>query len=974
MAKKATGRGGRARGGSSAKRKPRVELSEHAQERLREVVSLLLLGLTLFLALACISAGTGENLCGSTGERAAMLLLGTFGYASWLLVLCFASWGLVLFTRMETQSFSMRASGLVLCLVSLSALLAHFFGEAGTRFAAGGSVGEYLNGLLILTGGLGVVGTRVILIMLTLVTFVLATDVAYFATLASSARWLGEKGSALKEAREDAKAEADEVDEQRKKLAAKEITAQARLVREEAGLLRAQAAADRAAAKVAAAAVTDAAIEAGLVGDEGFGPSDLTEVEVGGEEPEDTEEEFEEEGDSLVTEVNEVVDEGDEALSAADLAAPAAKRSKARAVRVKGPATDADALAVADEELEAEAEADEQYDDEATATELDEAEETDEFDADSEEYEVEEGEELEAEDGDELGEDEVEYEDEDEEDAEDEDVEEPGDEESAEFEDDEEASGLDPELEAAARSTPVVREMVEAASQRKLPFGSRASDKSAYVFPPESLLDDQQAVDQVELDALLAEKTEILERTLLSFKVEARVVEIQKGPVISMFEMELGAGIKLGKVRALEDDLAIALRSRSVRIVAPIPGRNTIGIEVPNPIRETVRLKPLLHCKQFEDKKMALPIFFGRDSAGRPEVHDLARMPHLLVAGATGSGKSVCLNTIICSFLYTRTPEQVQLVLIDPKMVEMSQFSDAPHLACPVVTDMKRAPGILEWAVNKMEERYKLLVRAGVRNITAYNKLSEERLRGRFGDVIDSEDFPRHLPYIVIIVDELADLMMTSAKEVETSISRLAAKSRAVGIHIILATQRPSTNVITGLIKANLPTRVAFMVSSKIDSRVILDANGAEQLLGMGDMLMLNPAKMGLTRAQCTFMSDEEVMLVMESVKTESGPSYEHDLVQRRPEGQGDPCDVDELYDAAVRFIIETQRGSASLLQRKFAIGYTRASRLIDLMAGEGVLGEFKGSQARDVEMSLEDWTAINPEAREVDDEAGVAG
>ena len=456
---------------------------------------------------------------------------------------------------------------------------------------------------------------------------------------------------------------------------------------------------------------------------------------------------------------------------------------------------------------------------------------------------------------------------------------------------------------------------------------------------------------------------------MLSFKIEARVVEIQKGPVISMFEMELAPGIKVEKLRSLEDDLAIALRARSVRIVAPIPGKNTIGIEVPNPIRETVRLRPLLECSEFTDHKFALPIFLGRDAAGNPMVVDLAKMPHLLVAGATGSGKSVCLNTIISSFLFTRTPEQVKLILIDPKMVEMSQFSGAPHLACPVVNDMKRAPGILEWAVTKMEERYRLLHRAGVRNIYGYNKLDDEKLRKVFGEAVDEVDFPRFLPFIVIVVDELADLMMTAAKDVETSITRIAAKSRAVGIHIILATQRPSTNVITGLIKANLPTRIAFMVSSKIDSRVILDANGAEQLLGQGDMLFMPPHTSNILRGQCTFMSDEEVVAMMDEVRVDSEPIYERDLVRERKENGVDPTEVDDLYDAATRFIIETHRGSASLLQRKFAIGYTRASRLIDLMAEEGVLGEYKGSQAREVQMSVEDWIALNPEARGVEEE-----
>jgi len=485
-----------------------------------------------------------------------------------------------------------------------------------------------------------------------------------------------------------------------------------------------------------------------------------------------------------------------------------------------------------------------------------------------------------------------------------------------------------------------------------------------YSFPSEELLDKQETVDQVELDALLANKTETLEKTLESFKIEARCVEIQKGPVISMFEMELGPGIKVERVRSLEDDLAIALRARTVRIAAPIPGKNTIGIEVPNPLREVVRMKPLLRCKEYTDGKYALPIFLGRDASGAPMIVDLAKMPHLLVAGATGSGKSVCLNSILASFLYTRTPEQIKLILIDPKMVELSQFANAPHLACPVISDMKRAPGILDWAIVKMEERYKLLSQAGQRNIYGYNKLGKDGLRPHFAARVDDPDFPTFLPFIVIVIDELADLMLTAAKEVETSITRLAAKSRAVGIHLIVATQRPSTNVITGLIKANLPTRIGFMVSSKIDSRVILDENGAEQLLGEGDMLVMSPASTSLVRGQGTYLSEEEVRRIMEHVKAAGGPAYVPELVQRKGENSRDPDEEDELYDAAARFVFSTERGSASLLQRKFAIGYTRASRLIDMMAEEGVLGEYKGSQARELTMTLADWIGLKPQAR----------
>jgi len=820
---------------------------------MREVESILLMAVTVFVGLACLSAGRGDNLCGPAGEGLANLLLGTFGYASWLAVFCFGLWAGFLFMRREQHSVSVRTTGLLLSMVSLSALLTHFFGDATGRFPAGGALGESINYHLQVSLGFGVIGTRIALLAFTVITVGLATDIVYYAVLATSLQRAGELKTKLRDAattRGTGKAGATKSGKPKR------------------------------GGRRAAAVVDD--------------EEDVDDEEAWEDDEEDEEDDVDAEDD--------VADDEDED-------------------------EDEDELED-DDELEADDEDDEDDDDSVAPEDLEEED----WAEDDEEAE--------------LDDDEV-------------------------FEDD--VSG-DRELEHVARAAPMVRQAGEGQLDLGLdPDGPRPvlnrAKASNYRFPSEDLLDEQEPVDQRELDALLADKTEVLEGTLKSFKIEARVVEIQKGPVISMFEMELAPGIKVEKLRSLEDDLAIALRTRTVRIVAPIPGKNTVGIEVPNPIRENVRLKPLLHVKEFDDSKQSLPIFLGRDAAGRPMVVDLAKMPHLLVAGATGSGKSVCLNTIICSFLFTRTPEQVKLVLLDPKMVEMSQFENAPHLACPVVNDMKRAPGILEWAVNKMEDRYRLLSRAGVRNIHSYNKLGEDRLRERFGDIVDTEDFPRFLPFIVIVVDELADLMMVAAKDVETSITRLAAKSRAVGIHIILATQRPSTNVITGLIKANLPTRVAFMVSSKIDSRVILDVNGAEQLLGQGDMLFLPPNSSNVVRGQCTFMSEEEVRGVMDSVKTESGPDYENELVQRRDENAPDPSDVDELYDAAARFIIGTQRGSASLLQRKFAIGYTRASRLIDLMAEEGLLGEYKGSQAREVQMSLEEWVALNPEARESEEE-----
>ncbi|MEQ8764726.1 MAG: FtsK/SpoIIIE domain-containing protein, partial [Planctomycetota bacterium] len=387
-----------------------------------------------------------------------------------------------------------------------------------------------------------------------------------------------------------------------------------------------------------------------------------------------------------------------------------------------------------------------------------------------------------------------------------------------------------------------------------------------------------------------------------------------------------------------------------------------VGIEVPNDVREEVRLRGLLASAREEHAKMAVPLFLGRDASGRPLIEDLARMPHLMIAGSTGSGKSVCINTIILSILYTRSPAEVKLILVDPKMVELSYFAEIPHLLCPVVTDMRKAPTILEWAVIQMEKRYELFTRAAVRNIASYNNLGEDGLKSRMGEDCFDEGFEPPaltLPYIVIVVDELADLMMVAAKEVENSITRLAQKSRAVGIHIILATQRPSTNVITGLIKANLPTRISFQVASKIDSRVVIDRNGAENLLGSGDMLYLPPRSSKVMRAQGAFVADDEVRSTVKFLRDNTSPEFHRELVQERGAAAQDeepPWERDVLYVEAARTILESQRGSASLLQRKYGIGYTRASRLIDMMAEQGLVGEYKGSQAREVLLSLEEF------------------
>ncbi len=487
-----------------------------------------------------------------------------------------------------------------------------------------------------------------------------------------------------------------------------------------------------------------------------------------------------------------------------------------------------------------------------------------------------------------------------------------------------------------------------------------ARDVGAYVFPPTDLLDEGVSIDSEAVREEVEANAKVLQDSLASFGVEAEVVSSERGPVITFYELAIASGVRLNRVTALADDLAIALKAPSVRIVAPIPGRSTVGVEVPNLTREVVRYRDLIEEASQLGEQRSLPMFIGRDTAGRPLVEDLAKMPHLLIAGATGSGKSVCINSVLLSIIYTRTPAQVSLILIDPKQVELSFFEGTPHLITPVVTDMKRAAKILEWAVDRMEERYTLLLAAGVRNITGYNALSKEKLaamRERVG--MAEEDAPDEMSQVVIVVDELADLMMTSGKEVELAITRLAQKSRAVGIHIILATQRPSTNVITGLIKANMPTRIGFCVSSKIDSRVILDANGADKLLGMGDMLYMNPRSLHLKRGQGVLVTDAEVRSVVDFLK-ENCPAPElQDLLAQQREGVGNPMDEDDLYEDAVRVVLSTRLGSASMLQRRMSIGYTRASRLIDMMCDHGVVGPHVGSKAREVLLTLEEWEAM---------------
>ncbi|MEM7231032.1 MAG: DNA translocase FtsK [Planctomycetota bacterium] len=464
-----------------------------------------------------------------------------------------------------------------------------------------------------------------------------------------------------------------------------------------------------------------------------------------------------------------------------------------------------------------------------------------------------------------------------------------------------------------------------------------------------------------------------IESTLENFKIDAQVVEVQKGPTITQFEISLAPGIKVHKIVNLSDDLAMALKAQGIRIIAPIPGKSTVGIEVPNDSRSMVGVRELIEHAREDLKRFKLPLALGRDTAGNPVIGDLGEMPHLLIAGSTGSGKSVCINSIIISILTTRTPDEVKLILVDPKMVELAQFEKIPHLLSPVVTDMKKAPSVLNWLVDKMEERYELLAMAGVRQISSYNELGREtlreRLQGRMSDE-EIEEAPEHLPFVVVVIDELADLMMTAAKEVEGSITRLSQKSRAVGIHVILATQRPSVDVITGLIKANMPSRVSFRVTSRVDSRTILDRNGADKLLGKGDCLYLPPGTSDVMRVQGAFISDKEIRDVVQYAAREAEPQYNPELTRFGIEGANDGAEQDELFDDAVGIVLGSQRGSVTLLQRQLQIGYTRASRLMELMHERGLVGPFQGSKAREVYYTLEEWEKSKKRKPTAEDEA----
>ena len=467
----------------------------------------------------------------------------------------------------------------------------------------------------------------------------------------------------------------------------------------------------------------------------------------------------------------------------------------------------------------------------------------------------------------------------------------------------------------------------------------------AFQLPPTKVLEDPELGSSSADSENLRMQSRLLEKKLEDFGVRGRVVTVLPGPVITTFEYEPAPGIKINKVVNLTDDLALALRAASIRIVAPIPGKAVIGIEVPNAVREMVRFKEIVVSSAFEKSKSNLTICLGKDIVGNPVVAELDRMPHLLIAGATGSGKSVALNTMVCSLLYKATPEDVKLIMIDPKRIELSSYDGIPQLITPVVTEVKKATNALYWAVKEMERRYELLSERKARNISQFNrKLDKKGEQNR-------TDKSEKLPYIVIIIDELADLMMVASRDVEVALTRLAQMARAAGIHLIIATQRPSVDVLTGIIKANFPTRLSFQVSSKTDSRTIIDANGAENLLGNGDMLFLPPGTARLQRIHGAYISETELSAITEFLKSQKKPEYDSAVTEAAAIDvtQSDGEDYDEKYDDAVALITKTRQASISMIQRHLRIGYNRAARIIEMMEKEGIVGPADGSKPREV-------------------------
>lgn len=477
--------------------------------------------------------------------------------------------------------------------------------------------------------------------------------------------------------------------------------------------------------------------------------------------------------------------------------------------------------------------------------------------------------------------------------------------------------------------------------QQQKPKKLKAKKRSSkYTLPTLDILTDAPATDEKVDRETLLDGAQTLEESLSSFSIKGKVIQVNPGPVITTYEVEPPPGVKVSRIVALADDLALVMKARSIRIQAPIPGKAAVGIEVPNLAPSTVYIKDILKSKAFKQSDSKLMVVLGKTSSGEPYCADLAKMPHLLIAGATGAGKSVCINALIASILVRSTPEEVRFIMIDPKMVELSIYNDIPHLLAPVVIDPKMASGALKWAVAEMEDRYRTMSQYNARNITDFN-VKMDRLRKEAGT---DEEVPERLPYIVVVIDELADLMMTAPADIEDSLARLAQMARAVGIHLILATQRPSVNVITGTIKANFPTRIAFRVSSKVDSRTIIDGNGAEKLLGYGDMLFLPPGRPEPLRIHGALISPDETDAIVEWIKEQNVELEGVEFSDQQNDVAIGSGDRDERFEEALRIVVTNQQGSASLLQRRMKVGYSRAARLVDELEAAGIVGPSDGS------------------------------
>jgi S-DNA-T family DNA segregation ATPase FtsK/SpoIIIE len=515
---------------------------------------------------------------------------------------------------------------------------------------------------------------------------------------------------------------------------------------------------------------------------------------------------------------------------------------------------------------------------------------------------------------------------------------------------------------------------VETFSQESLNFG----DGGQYVFPSVKLLDAEPGNVTRQTREELIKRSMILEKKLRDFGIDGKVSQVLPGPVVTVYEFEPAPGIKVSRIVGLADDLAMVLRAISIRILAPVPGKSVVGIEVPNNVREMVFMKEILSSDEFQNSKSPLTMALGKDVSGAAVVADLAQVPHLLIAGSTGSGKSVGINSMIASILYKASPAEVKFIMIDPKMLELSVYEGIPHLIAPVVTNPKKAANALRWAVDEMERRYKKLAALGVRNIEGYNRLVESQIeqaakksRGpvkvsEWEEGMEAEEkLPEKLPYIVVVIDELADLMMVASKEVEDSLARLAQMARASGIHLIVATQRPSVDVLTGLIKANFPARISFQVRSRIDSRTILDSMGADKLLGKGDMLYLPPGTSKLVRIHGSFVSDTEIHRVVAFLKEQQQPVYDEEILKPMAEdgteAGGYDEEADEYYDQALELVAKTRQASISMIQRRFRIGYNRAARIVEMMERQGLVGPADGLKPREVFIKeLDDVETVN--------------